>query len=148
MKKQNNFFIIVITLFLFNISCNSQNIDKIINNSSFKDYSITIIDHRINPVFNKIVITDTIKIKKVLYQIKQTKKYIDNSPSIKQPPVKNNFGFLEIFITNAQDKRESFSVVYTVYDGVIIFIRDDYYKNDELEILLEQYIDEWVSSNT
>lgn len=52
-------------------------------------------------------------------------------------PEKHNFGFYELFISRKDRKRESISVVYTMYHGVVIRIGHKRFKNDNLEGLVK-----------
>ena len=61
-------------------------------------------------------------------------KELNNVKEVHSATVKANFGFYELVATFDDGSRYNVSIIYTVYDGVII--RDEsgkYYKNDSLE---------------
>ncbi|MBW4890055.1 hypothetical protein KXQ82_10025 [Mucilaginibacter sp. HMF5004] len=94
----------------------------------------------INRTTNKFVKRDTTLTKhddleKIVGQLKQMK----GVPNVNG---KKNFGFFELVLSYSDQKSDTFEVVYTAYDGVIIFDENKNlsYKNDELEDLMLQYL--------
>jgi hypothetical protein len=52
-----------------------------------------------------------------------------------RPLLNANRGFLELFLYKGEKQLESFQILYTTYDGVIIIRNlNDCYKNDDLEM--------------
>ena len=78
-------------------------------------------------IAEKVEITEPAKISRICSELNSLKE-------VPRATINTNFGFYELEANLADDSKYNISIIYTVYDGVVI--RDErgkYYKNDQLE---------------
>jgi len=80
----------------------------------------------------ELKITDKEKIGKICHEIKNLQKADGVS-------VKANFGYYQLELRTIKNELYSLDVIYTTYNGVIIQMNNDTYKNDSLESLILYY---------
>jgi hypothetical protein len=132
MKSKFFFSAIVVGILL---SCNSSL--KPEDSAQIFDWSkIKIVNHTPNHYIKKELIITTLKdIKRITDQLKLLKP-------IAHVNLKSSKGLFEVILSKKDNEVNTFEVVYTTYDGVIIVNEDNNktYKNDQLEqIVMELF---------
>ena len=127
-------FKIAIFLSIFSIGCDTN--QKAFDQQSNEIEKIKIINKTLN-TFNKkeTIIKDSINVNLIKDQLNLMKK-------ISNANVKASTGFYELQLYYKDGKQEDFGIIYTTYDGVVIY---DYnsnleYKNDRLEQLMVNFL--------
>ncbi len=137
MKKIKQLLVSISFLFLLNSCANQDN----------KNIKIDVLNVKEIKIVNKVycsyhnlkgknrVITSREEIEKII------KGFSYSKPIETDVNMKVNNGFFDI-IFYEEDKKHIFTLIYTVYNGVVLWYEGDLYRNDRLEVVIYKFFEE------